>query len=185
MYNILYLNDLINYYDVKKNKIFKFTPYLNSVRNGIITDVKKFSNCFKKMLKINNIKSGILYDKLIIITPPNFNNALKYIYKEIFNNLNYKFVIFKSELDLYNLSKKNININVNDSYFYYTDTSSKTSSKVFDIKDLHLLNYLIDKEKNVYIYGNNYSTLVKFFDKNNINYYYFEDNENYFINKVK
>ena len=35
----------------------------------------------------------------------NFSNAYKYLYKEIFNNLNYKIIVFKNEISFYKIAK--------------------------------------------------------------------------------
>ena len=75
MYNIIYLNDHINYYESKNNKIIKHKPLNDTLKNGLIIDIKKFIKSFKKLLTENNIKPGLFYDKLIIITPPNFSSA--------------------------------------------------------------------------------------------------------------
>ena len=182
MYNILYLNDYINYYDKKENKLIKILPYSKTLEKGLIIDIKKFTKSFKKMLKDNKIKQGLFNDKLLIITPPNFNNAYKYLYKQIFTNLNYNIVVFKSEISFYDLSKKNINLNISKDYFYITKTIlNKTESECYNIKDLELL--LKDKTKNYYLYGLYKKEIIDLFEKNKINYYIFEGNENFFIKK--
>ena len=122
MYNIIYLNDHINYYESKNNKIIKHKPLNDTLKNGLIIDIKKFIKSFKKLLIENNIKPGLFYDKLIIITPPNFSSAYKYLYKEIFNNLNYKIIVFKNEISFYKIAKDYINISSGENYFYYTKT---------------------------------------------------------------
>lgn len=185
MYNILYLNDFINYFNYKTKKIIKFKPFADTIENGIIIDIKKFIKCFKKILRDNNIKPGLFYDKLIIIIPPNFSNASKYLYKEIFNNLNFKIIIFKNEISLYKIAKNNINININTNYFYYTKVvNGKTKSYLYNIQDLDLLDFSNPKET-YYIYGSNTNKLVELLEKNKLNYYLFENQENYFINKLK
>lgn len=185
MYNILYLNDNINYYNSKLNKIIKYKPFVDIIENGIIIDIKKFIKCFKKILNANNIKPGIFYDKLIVITPPNFSNAYKYLYKEIFNNLNFKIIIFKSEISLYKIAKNNINININSNYFYYTKVvNGKTKSKLYNIQDLDLMDFS-NKKETYYIYGSNSNKIIEYLEANSLNYYIFENQENYFINKLK
>ena len=142
MYNIIYLNDHINYYESKNNKIIKHKPLNDTLKNGLIIDIKKFIKSFKKLLIENNIKPGLFYDKLIIITTPNFSSAYKYLYKEIFNNLNYKIIVFKNEISFYKIAKDYINISSGENYFYYTKTiNGKTKSFLYDMSDLKILNF--------------------------------------------
>lgn len=185
MYNIIYLNDHINYYESKNNKIIKHKPLNDTLKNGLIIDIKKFIKSFKKLLTENNIKPGLFYDKLIIITPPNFSSAYKYLYKEIFNNLNYKIIVFKNEISFYKIAKDYINISSGDNYFYYTKTiNGKTKSFLYDMSDLKILDY--NNKNNIYfIYGTNYKKISDCLEKYDLNYYIFENKENYFINKMK
>lgn len=182
MYNILYINDYINYYDKKTNQLIKHTPYAKSIDKGLISDINKFIKSFKRMIKDNKIKQGMFNDKLLIITPPNFTSAYKYLYKQIFISLNYNFIVFKNEINFYNLSKKNINISLSNNYFYITKSFyNKTISNCYTIEDLNII--LKDNTKNYYLYGLPSELIINTFEKNNLNYYLFDENENIFIKK--
>lgn len=184
MYNILYLNDYINYYSKKINKIIKYTPYSKTVANGLIIDVKRFIKCFKKMLKDNNIKESLFTDNILIITPPNFNNAYKYLYKQIFTSLNFNIIVFKSEINYYKLGKNNVNINIYNDSFYITKTiNNKTISVLYNIEDIN--NIIINNKYDYYLYGLYNQEVINYLEKNNLNYYMFEVNENFFIKKLK
>lgn len=184
MYNVLYIDDRINYYSSKLNKIVTFKPYEGVIENGFIIDTKKFYKVFVRMLKKESIKSGIIYDKIIIVTPPKFNNVYKEAYKNLFNNLNYKIVVFKSELSFYKLKKNNAAININDKYFYYSYLfNGKIKTKIYSIEDLNFIDVLLKNNQNIYIYGKNSKQLLKKLEGTNKNYYVFENGDYYFINK--
>lgn len=184
MYNVLYLNDKINFYNAKEKILIKHVPLYDTLNNGLIVDIKKFYKSFKKLYKNHNIKSGIFYDKIIIITPPNFNNLYKYVYKEIFSNLNYKIILFKSEINFYKIAKNIVNINMNDNYFYYSsNVNGKVKSILYSIKDLDKIE--LNKRNTYFLYGKCNNEFIQKLEQGNYNYYIYKDSDNYFINKIK
>lgn len=184
MYNILYLSDKINFYSAKQQKLIKHVPLYDTLNNGLIVDIKKFYKSFKKLYKNHNIKAGLFYEKIIIITPPNFNNVYKYVYKEIFSNLNYKIILFKSEINFYKVAKNNVNINIGENYFFYsTNINGKLKSYVYNIKELNKIE--LKKEKIYYLYGKNNIEFINRLEQGNYSYYIYQDSDNYFINKTK
>lgn len=184
--NLLYLSDYINYYSVKSQKYVKFVPYKNTLKNGLIIDANKFIKSFNRMLKEYNIKTGIVPENILIITPPNFYSINKYIYKNIFENLNYKGIRFKSEIDFYDIEKNNVMINYNKNYFYLSKIiQGKIKSEIYP-NNLTILNLLIkeNNSKNIFIHGLLDDDLKSILRKNSANYYTYEFQNNYFIEKL-
>ena len=54
MNNILYLDDYINIYNLKNNKLITIKPYKNTLENGLIIDKDKFNKKLKWIINIIN-----------------------------------------------------------------------------------------------------------------------------------
>lgn len=190
MENILYLDDYINFYNKKIDKLLVIKPYKNTLRNGLIIDRNKFNKIFKKALEQNNITSGLLNENLVVIITSFYTNEDKALIKDIMENINYKNIKFIQELEYLKLNKNNVYINCNYEYFYfiYTNDLGKITTNIYKNdflnKELFLqLIYILNKRE-IYLYGKNYKEFINIIKTQNINYYYFEYGENLLINKL-
>lgn len=191
MINVLYLDDYINFYSYNLKKIVFCKPYQNTLYNGRIIDKQKFIKSFVKMQKENNIKNNLLSESIVVITSPAIKECDKLLINEILEETNYKKINFKNEIDLLKLVKQDIFINYNKTYFYmyYIDDLGKYKTAVYENNFINkeIFSDIIDKlnPKNVYITGKDCQEGIKILEKNNYNYYYFDDNFNFFIKLYK
>jgi len=187
MDNILYLDDYINLYNKRTNKLIIVKPYKNTLRNGFIIDRKKFINKFNKIINENKLKGNFFYENIFIIINNLYSKEYKLFIKEIMESLNYKKIIYINELDYLRIDKKHIYINCNYNYFYflYTNKIGNIQLNIYKNDEINkkIFNNILKilNKDNIILYGKNYKEFINMMNKN-INYYYFEKSENLIIN---
>ena len=186
--NILYLDDYINYYSKKINNIIKIKPYKKTLINGKIENKKKFINIFDKLLTDYNLKNNLFKESITIIINNNYTEEDKLLLKDLFLELNYKNIIFKSETDYLNIKKNILYINYNYSYFYFLFINNIGNVEV-NIYQNNYLNRLVIimlvkkiNPKYIFLYGKNIIDIKDLLNKNKIDYYYYLDSDNLIIN---
>lgn len=187
MKNILYIDDYINLYSNKLNKIINYKPYKNTLWLGRIIDKNKFIKSFLKLKEQNAISNNILSEDLIIIISSIIKEEDKNLFKEIMEELNYKKVYFINELDLIKLTKDYIFINFNYTYFYiyYIQEDGKVNLNIYNKNEINtkiILNIIKLFNKKIIITGKNYQELLNILKNTDLNYYFYEENNNLFIN---
>ena len=155
MENILYLDDYINLYNKKINKLLVIKPYKNTLHNGIIINKDKFVKKYKKILEENNI-----------------------------NNSNINFISEIKHLDL-NKNKIYLNCNNSYFYLLYLNRKGNVELNVYknDIINKNIINNILKNinKKKIYLYGKNIFEIKNILDSKKIEYYYFEDADNLII----
>ena len=170
MENILYLDDYINLYNKKKDLLIKNIPYKGTLKYGKIIDHIKFIKKYNKILENNKLNKNILGSSILVIINDSYTKEDKRIIKEALENLNYKRVVFKNELEYFKIKKNSILINANQDYINITYLENNGKVKVFNLEyNSFFKEILID-------------VLKKF--KNKIIYYYFEESENLILSKI-
>jgi len=187
MKNILYIDDYINLYSNKLNKIINYKPYKKTLWLGRIIDKNKFIKSFLKLKEQNAISNNILSEDLIIIISSIIKEEDKNLFKEIMEELNYKKVYFINELDLIKLTKDYIFINFNYTYFYiyYIQEDGKVNLNIYNKNEINtkiILNIIKLFNKKIIITGKNYQELLNILKNTDLNYYFYEENNNLFIN---
>lgn len=187
MNNILYLDDYINIYNLKNNKLITIKPYKNTLENGLIIDKDKFNKKLKWIINNNKLEKGILSDSITVITNNLYKNIHKEILKKLLEDINYGKVTFINELDFLKLERGKLFINCNNSYFYflYLNKYGNTELNLYkkDFINLNNLKNIIDilKITEIYLYGKNYNEIKNILNREKINYYYFDDGDNLII----
>ncbi len=187
MENILYLDDYINLYNIDCNKIIVYKPYKNSLNKGRIINKDKFIKIYNKMLKEYNLNNKIFGSNIRVILNKNIYEEDKNILINVLENLNYKNIVFTKEDKYLKISKNDLYIIYNYTYFYiyYMDNLGNIKTVMYELNDnikLFLSNILESyQKKNIYIYGKNYQELKNILDKEKIDYYYFYDSDNLII----
>ena len=187
MENIMYLDDYINLYIQKENKIYIIKPYKDTLENGKIINREKF---IKKMTKVFNEKkiNKFFNAEISIIINSLINSEDKKVIEYCLNEINYKKVNFIREEKFLKLDKNSLYINCNQTYinFYYIDYKGNTLIKNYQNDDLNknIFSKIVQKinKKDIYLYGKNYIEMVDTLEKETVNYYYFEDSNNLIIN---
>ena len=187
MENIMYLDDYINLYIQKENKIYIIKPYKDTLENGKIINREKF---IKKMTKVFNEKkiNKFFNAEISIIINSLINSEDKKVIEYCLNEINYKKVNFIREEKFLKLDKNSLYINCNQTYinFYYIDYKGNTLIKNYQNDDLNknIFSKIVQKinKKDIYLYGKNYIEMVDTLEKEAVNYYYFEDSNNLIIN---
>ena len=108
MENILYLDDYINLYNKKKDLLIKNIPYKGTLKYGKIIDHIKFIKKYNKILENNKLNKNILGSSILVIINDSYTKEDKRIIKEALENLNYKRVVFKKELEYFKIKKNSI-----------------------------------------------------------------------------
>jgi len=189
MKNILYLDDYINLYNSKKNKIIKIKPYKNTLFYGHIIDREKFIKLYNKCLDENKINRNFFNEKIILIINSSYKKEDRNTLKLFLEELNYKEIDFINEVDIIKMNKKSLIVNYNYEYFNlcYIDNLNKTKLVSYENNEINreLIVSIIKKLKkeDIFLIGKNILELRNILDKNRVNYYYFEESENIFIKK--
>ena len=187
MENILYLDDYINLYNKKLNKILIIKPYKETLRNGCIINAKKFIKKYSQILDKYHLNNNILNNSIVVITNLYVSEEDKIIIQSTLEELNYKKIKFISEINYLKVDKNTLIINYNNtySYFYYTNYYGNIDINVFENTNIiknNYLNLIKDvKKKDIFIFGKNYLELRNVLESNNINYYFYEDSNNLII----
>lgn len=190
MDNILYLDEYINLYNKKNNKLIVQKLYKNTLLNGLIIDKEKFILSYKKILTKNNYNNNFFCENILVITNNLYKNLNKQILKEILEVLGYKKIKFVNELDYLKLEKNKIFINYNFGYFYilYLNKYGNVELNLYknDYLNKSMINELLKNFKNhkIFIYGKNYQEIENILKKKNLNYYFFEESDNLLINML-
>ena len=190
MENILYLDDYINLYNEKLQKIITYKPYKNTLKFGHIIDSEKFSKNMSMLIKANNLSNNIFNSEISIVINPTYSKLEKQVIKNILEDLNYKNIKFIQELDYLKLSKDNLIINYNYEYmhWYYIDKLGKVKMILLENNEIncYLIKTILKKlnKKEIYLFGKNIQEIENILKEEPWHYYYFEDSENLIINKI-
>lgn len=189
MQNILYLDDFINYYSIKLQKTIIIKPYKDTIHNGRLINKEKFIKSFLKLKDNYKLNNSIFNEDIIVIINSFVKKIDKQLLKNILEELNYKNIKFINEIEIININKKIMFINFNYSYFsIYCIENNKTQSNIYEnnlVNKNLLLNIIKYWSKREIIFtGKNYKELLNILEKSEYNYYYFEENENLYINKL-
>lgn len=190
MDNILYLDDYINLYNKRDNKLIIYKPYKKTLKVGHIINSEKFLKSFRKLLDKNDISNKILSSSISVVINSSYNIEDKKLITTILEELNYKKITFINEINYFNLSKNTVLINCNYSYYilYYLDQLGNVSLNIVDYNIynfdviLKLLGLL--HKKIVILYGKNYQEIENILKKKGINYYFYEEYSNLIIHKL-
>lgn len=184
--NILYLDDYINLYISKEQKIIVSKPYKKTIKNGKIVNAKKFISSIERIKKENKIKTSLFKETITIIVNSSYNKEDKNLLKKIMNELNYTEINFINELDLLKIKKDELYILYEYSYYrlYYLNDLKKIKMLEYERNEVN--NELLDKiitmlkKDKIFISGKDTYKLVETMDKE-CNFFYYENFNNLFI----
>ena len=184
MENILYLDDYINFWNKKLNKILVIKPYKNTLLNGHIIDRDKFIKRFNKIIIDNKLNKNIFNNTITIIINSSYTKEDKRIITEIFEELNYKQIKYINELNYLTINKNNLIINYNDTYFYFYYLNNKGNIDMLmlpnnSITNVFFIEYIkLLKKNNIYLFGKSFYNITKKLNQEKINYYFYEESNN-------
>ena len=190
MENILYLDDYINFYNKKINKILVIKPYKDTLLNGKIIDRDKFIKRFSKIIIDNKLNKNIFNSTITILINSSYTKEDKKLLTDVFEELNYKNIRFINEINYLNINKNNLIINCNDTYFYFYYQNHKGNIDMLilpnnNITSTFITNYIkLLKKKNVYLFGKSFLDITSKLDKAKINYYYYEESTNLIMHLI-
>ena len=190
MENILYLDDYINFWHKKLNKILVIKPYKDTLLNGKIIDRDKFIKRFSKIIVENKLNKNIFNNTITVIINSSYTKEDKKIIIDILEDLNYKNIKLVNEINYLNVNKNNLVINYNDTYFYFYYQNHKGNIDMLMLPNNNITNVFITdyikllKKKNIYLFGKAFLDITSKLDKEKINYYYYEDSTNLIINLI-
>ena len=190
MEDYLYLDDYINLYSKKYNKIIIIKPYKGTLKYGHIINKEKFIKKMNQVIDEYHINNNIFNNNINVIINNSFSIIDKEIIKELLLLLNYKKVNFIQEINYLNINKNKIYINYNETYFYIyninnignIDIHIYVNNKINRSLIIEILN-LLNKNK-IFIFGKNYLELVNLLNKTSYEYYFFEESKNLLINLI-
>ncbi len=189
MTDYLYLDDYINLYSKKTQQIIKIMPYKDTLLMGRIINKDKFIKKFAKVIKEYKLNNNIFNNNINVIINKNITKEDKEIIKDTLELLNYKKIKFLSEIDYLLVDKKKLYIIYNYTYFYlyYIDYYGNLKILMYDYninKDLilHIIK-LLNKDK-IIIYGKNYLELLAILKGTKLDYYFYEEGENYILYRI-
>lgn len=186
MKNILYLDDYINLYSEKLDKIIVEKPYKHTLSNGRIINTEKFIKYFKIIKEKHKINNNIFSENIIVIINSKIYEDDKIKLKRILEELNYKNIRIINELEILKINKKQLFINYNYSYFYmYYIENNKVKINMYENNFINrqlLLEVIKLTNKNeILVTGKNSKELDNILKTSKYNYYYYEDYDNLFI----
>ncbi len=191
MEDYLYLDDFINLYSKKYNKIIVISPYKETLKYGRIINKDKFIKKMTKVIEEYHLNKNIFNNSIKVIINKNISILDKQNIKEALEILNYKKVKFVQEILYLNMDKKKLYINYNQTYFYLYYINATGNVEIINYDNnkvnkriiINILN-LINKNK-IFIYGKCALELVDMLHKHCDNYYYFEEYDNLLLNLIK
>lgn len=187
MENILYLDDYINLYNRRKNKIIKIKPYKETLKNGHIINREKFIKIFNKKINEFKISNNIFNNKITVIINMSYTKEDKLLLQLILEELNYKDIKFIQEINYLKIDKKSLYINYNYTYYYiyYLNDFGNMEILMYENNSINRKLFLevIDllNKQNIYVYGKNYLEVKNVLESANFNYYYFENSEDFIL----
>ncbi len=189
MDNIIYLDDYINLYNTKLDKLIVYKPYKDTLKYGHIINRDKFIKIMNKILKEYHLNKNIFNSNITILINQSYSNIDKYLLKEVLEELNYHQIKFINIVNYLNIKKDELYIEYNNSYsvFNYLDIYGNVSYHIYN--NDYIIDKLVDKiiniinKKKVIIYGKGYERLVNLINNKIDNYYYYEDSYNIIIKK--
>ena len=187
MENILYLDDYINLYNKRHNKIIIKKPYKETLENGKIINKEKFIKVFNKIISENKLNKNIFNNEITVIINSLYRVEDKKILLDVLESLNYKRVKIIKEINLLKINKDTIYINASKSYIliYYIDNFGNVSYLTYTynmINKILLPNIIKNLDfKKIIVYGKNYEEVISILDKGKINYFYYEDSKNFIL----
>ncbi len=190
MENILYLDDYINFWNKKLNKILVIKPYKDTLLNGKIIDRDKFIKRFSKIIIDNKLNKNIFNNTITIIINSSYTKEDKRLLTNVFEELNYKNIKFVNEINYLNVNKNNLILNYNDTYFYFYYQNYKGNIDMLMLPNNNITSEFITdyikllKMKNVYLFGKSFLDIISKLDKEKINYYYYEESANLILNLI-
>lgn len=191
MEDYLYLDDYINLYSKKYNKIIVISPYKETLKYGRIINKDKFIKKMTKVIEGYHLNKNIFNNSIKVIINKNISALDKQNIKEALEILNYKKVKFAQEILYLNMDKKKLYINYNQTYFYlyYINALGNVEILNYDNNKVNkkiIMNILkLLKKNKIFIYGKCALELVDILHKHWDNYYYFEEYDNLLLNLIK
>ena len=188
MDNILYLDDYINLYNKKNNKIIKVKPYDETISFGKIIDREKFIKNYETLLINNKLNKNILGSNITVIINGLYSKEDKKIIKEVLEELNYRHIKIINEKNILKLAKKKVIINVNYNFIiiYYLNIYGNVNLICLPynnlIKKILKEIMVLFKDKKIYLIGQNYAEFIKYLV--NDNYYAYVNSKDYLITKI-
>lgn len=117
---IIYLtNNKILIYKKKEKEVIECSLSKKILENGKIIHRPKFTREFLYFIKKNHLLKPFRKNKLCVIVPPNFNEVDKEIWNRIFEDTSFQEIKYIKEINLYELKKNVLWINLNDEYAYF------------------------------------------------------------------
>ena len=188
MEDYLYLDDCINLYSKKHNKIIVINPYKDTLKYGRIINKEKFIKKLSKVLEEYHVNKNIFNNSIKVIINKNIGILDKQNIKEALEILNYKKIKFVQEILALNVDKKKLYINYNQTFFYiyYINKGGNLEIINYDNNKLNKaiivdILRLLNKDK-IFIYGKDCLDLINIINKYCDNYYYFEKYDNLLLN---
>lgn len=177
--DILYIDDYINLYSKRLNKIITYKPYKKTTYKGKIVDKNKFIKIYKKLKIDNKLISNLFKDNIIIIINNTYTTEDKILLKDIFEELNYKNTYFIQEVYLLNINNDSLYIECNYNYINILfNNKNKTIIRSYEWDNITkniIINIIkIINKDNIYIFGKNVLELESIIN-NTIDYYIFSN----------
>ena len=162
------------------------------IKKGKIIHYPKFIKEFINFLKKNKITKRFYKNILIWITPPDFNQIDKEIIRICFEELPFQELNILKEINLYQLKKNLLWINLNSDYAFLTILNkNKKEVRIWDEKNLFQITEQIDKIieyypniKKIILIGNNSmipEITIKLEKKYNKIILYYENYQDYLL----
>ncbi len=193
---ILYLvDDRINSYQQKEKKLLEYQLPKKIIKNGKITHHPKFIKEFNKFLKQNKIIHKFQRNIIWCIIPPNFEQTDVELMRNIFEDFPIDDIKFIKETNLYQLKKRTLWINKNETYAFLT-ILKKNQFETYLWDQTYLLN-IIEYINKILAMNKSIKRIILIGTDPNIPAYvcqlqkqtnkivlYYEDHKNYLINKL-
>ena len=180
-YIILYDNNL---YFKSKDKYFEIHYKKSTLDKGIILDEDDFVKKYLRKLKDNKLSSFFFNKKLLVIYDNRISKNDFNKLKSAFNNLNYRNIIFKSDVSLIPLNKKDNYLICSNNYkFLYIDKFNTkkciTLESTLTDNEINIIVMNRSIKKNLFIIGNTDRIIYK-----NTNYYLYDTIIDFFLNII-
>lgn len=179
----------------KENAIINCPVSSKVLKKGKIIHCPKFIKELKSFLKEYKVIKRFQKNILMVVTPPDFNQIDKEILRLCFEELPFQELKLIKEINLYQLKKNSLWINLNKDYAFLTNlTKNKKETRIWDTQNLFSILDQIDKIiecnpniKKIILIGNNLeipTLTTKLENKYNKLILYYENFQDYILTEA-
>jgi len=190
MITLYFYENIIQYMEKEEIQEYKISP--KAMKYGKIRNIPIFEEEFSQLVKQEKWSTLFHTKKIRIILPLHYEEIDKEILTSILNNNNIKQITFQKEINLFQLKKNQIIVNLNETYLTLIKKAKRKTEILFFPTNIfqsteNMLKHIIEnnsEKSRFYFLGSN-KNISKLITKiNNNRLFYFQNASQHIIQKL-